>query len=305
VDPWATSIPFTEVSRANAEVLRFVPAFAVTVPLITQGDVLWVTASVPETGCVTALPSTLIAFAPVTEAELPPWLIVISQGVVLAVLPGWTVPEITQGLVPWFAVIVPETGCVVAELSVFRAPAPVMLRGWRLVPSLAPIRVESLGIGEPLTPTEGFVAVMDPEMGIGDWFEAMATDTDAAMVVCPIGLVIETLDPGPLPEVIMLPDESTLIGRSVVPLYTPTTGLANMFTGATLPIVVRPCPVVMIGALAANEVEHKKAIRNIFFISNLPRCKKHRRCFRREQSNSSDKHHLDYSSRQGLEIRCT
>src|SRR5438552_12895776 len=53
-----------------------VPAFAVTVP---------------ETGCVTALPSTFHA-------------------VVLAVFPGCTVH-----VPPWFAVTVPETGCVACQ----------------------------------------------------------------------------------------------------------------------------------------------------------------------------------------------
>jgi hypothetical protein len=41
-----------------------------------------------EIGCVTADPSTLRALPAVTVAEFPPWLIVVSHGVVFAVLPG-------------------------------------------------------------------------------------------------------------------------------------------------------------------------------------------------------------------------
>src|SRR5688572_23106838 len=44
--------------------------------------------TVPLTGCVAALPSTLSAPPALTVAELPPCAIVASQGVVLAVLPG-------------------------------------------------------------------------------------------------------------------------------------------------------------------------------------------------------------------------
>jgi hypothetical protein len=83
-----------------------VPAFAVTVPLTTHGEVLCVTATVPETGCVAGKfeTKTVPEIGCATPEAIPCTVITPEAGV-----PADPVPITLKLPIPAFAVTVPDT----------------------------------------------------------------------------------------------------------------------------------------------------------------------------------------------------